>query len=97
MNIHSKTLLYSLNDPEQSSSIGASVVLKFFIQNKGSDLFHAVPELVKEALHVVKFCENNRAKSGVLKALVGLTKHHPKAVCQEMLNQNLPFDEYVPT
>lgn len=50
--IFSKSLLYSLNDPEQSSSIGASVVLKFFIQNKGSELFHALPELVKESLHV---------------------------------------------
>lgn len=52
----SKTLLAGLKDPEQSSAIGASVVLKFFIQQKGSELFHAVPDLVKECLGVsIKF------------------------------------------
>lgn len=50
--ICSKSLLYCLNDTEQSSAIGSSVVLKFFIQIKGSELFHAIPEFVKEALHV---------------------------------------------
>lgn len=48
----SKTLLQSLKDPEQSSAIGASVVLKFFIQQKGSELFHAIPDIVKESLAV---------------------------------------------
>lgn len=48
----SKCLLYSLNDPEQSSAIGASVVLKFFMQVKGAEMFHAIPELVKECLYV---------------------------------------------
>lgn len=48
----SKCLLYSLNDPEQSSAIGASVVLKFFMQVKGAEMYHAIPELIKECLHV---------------------------------------------
>ncbi|XP_017099571.2 maestro heat-like repeat-containing protein family member 1 [Drosophila bipectinata] len=87
-----KTLLYSLRDPEQSSTIGASVVLKFFIQQKGSELFHAIPDLVRDSLVALQLCEVPRAKSGVLKALVALTKHHPKLVCAEMLAQPLPFD-----
>ncbi|KAH8300821.1 hypothetical protein KR018_005563, partial [Drosophila ironensis] len=87
-----KTLLYSLRDPEQSSTIGASVVLKFFIQQKGSELFHAIPDLVLDSLVALQVCEVPRAKSGVLKALVALTKHHPKLVCAEMLAQPLPFD-----
>uniref|UniRef100_W8B438 HEAT repeat-containing protein 7A n=1 Tax=Ceratitis capitata TaxID=7213 RepID=W8B438_CERCA len=87
-----KTLLQGLRDPEQSSSIGASVVLKFFIQHKGSELFHAIPDLVKESLNAVRECDINRARSGVLKALVALTKHHPKLVCFEMLTQPLPYE-----
>ncbi|XP_016988226.1 maestro heat-like repeat-containing protein family member 1 [Drosophila rhopaloa] len=87
-----KTLLQSLRDPEQSSTIGASVVLKFFIQQKGSELFHAIPDLVRDSLLALQVCEVPRAKSGVLKALVALTKHHPKLVCAEMLAQPLPYD-----
>ncbi|XP_062140957.1 maestro heat-like repeat-containing protein family member 1 [Drosophila sulfurigaster albostrigata] len=90
-----KTLLQSLRDPEQSSTIGASVVLKFFIQQKGSELFHAIPDLVKGSLVALQLCDAPRAKSGVLKALVALTKHHPKLVCAEMLQQPLPYDEHL--
>ncbi|XP_055615310.1 maestro heat-like repeat-containing protein family member 1 isoform X2 [Toxorhynchites rutilus septentrionalis] len=91
----SKCLLYSLNDPEQSSAIGASVVLKFFMQIKGAEMFHAIPELVKECLYAVKICEVARARSGVLKSMLALTKHHPKLVCNELLTQSLPLEEYV--
>lgn len=35
-----------------------------------------------------------RAKTGVLKALVALAKHHPKSVCSEILAAPLPFDRY---
>lgn len=91
----SKTLLQSLRDPEQSSTIGASVVLKFFIQQKGSELFHAIPDLVRDSLLALQVCEVPRAKSGVLKALVALTKHHPKLVCAEMLSQPLPYDPHL--
>lgn len=87
--------MQSLRDPEQSSTIGASVVLKFFIQQKGSELFHAIPDLVKGSLLALQLCEVPRAKSGVLKALVALTKHHPKLVCAEMLQQPLPYDEHL--
>lgn len=90
-----KTLLQSLKDPEQSSAIGASVVLKFFIQQKGSELFHAIPDIVKESLAAIHNCEVNRAKSGVLKALVALTKHHPKLVSCEILAQQLPYEENI--
>ncbi|XP_075158391.1 maestro heat like repeat family protein c11.1 isoform X1 [Haematobia irritans] len=90
-----KTLLVGLKDPEHSSAIGASVVLKFFIQQKGSELFHAVPDLVKECLAAIHSCEVNRAKSGVLKAIVALTKHHPKLVMVEMLTQQLPYEENI--
>ncbi|XP_036218360.2 maestro heat-like repeat-containing protein family member 1 isoform X2 [Bactrocera oleae] len=90
-----KTLLQGLRDPEQSSSIGASVVLKFFIQHKGSELFHAIPDLVKDSLSAIRDCEINRARSGVLKALVALTKHHPKLVCFEMLTQPLPYESNI--
>ncbi|XP_067641697.1 maestro heat-like repeat-containing protein family member 1 [Eurosta solidaginis] len=90
-----KTLLQGLCDPEQSSSIGASVVLKFFIQHKGSELFHAIPDLVKESLSAIRNCDINRARSGVLKALVALTKHHPKLVCFEMLTQQLPYESNI--
>ncbi|KAH8408933.1 hypothetical protein KR009_004065 [Drosophila setifemur] len=90
-----KTLLLSLRDPEQSSTIGASVVLKFFIQQKGSELFHAIPDLVRDSLTALQLCEVPRAKSGVLKALVALTKHHPKLVCAEMLGQHLPYDSHL--
>lgn len=91
----SKCLLYSLNDPEQSSAIGASVVLKFFMQVKGAEMFHAIPELVKECLYAVKICEVSRARSGVLKSMLALTKHHPKLVCNEILGQSLPLEENV--
>lgn len=47
-----KTLLHCLHDTEESSAIGASVVLKFFMQLKGSELFHSIPEYVKDALAV---------------------------------------------
>ncbi|XP_055586615.1 maestro heat-like repeat-containing protein family member 1 [Uranotaenia lowii] len=91
----SKCLLYSLNDPEQSSAIGASVVLKHFMQIKGAEMFHAIPELVKECLYAIKICEVSKAQSAVLKSLLALTKHHPKLVCNEILSQSLPFEENV--
>lgn len=39
-------------------------------------------------------CTDPRAKTGVLKALIALAKHHPKLVCTEMLATNLPFQRY---
>jgi len=70
-------------------------VLKFFIQQKGSELFHAIPDLVTGSLVALQLCDAPRAKSGVLKALVALTKHHPKLVCAEILQQPLPYDEHL--
>uniref|UniRef100_A0A182KBM8 HEAT repeat protein n=1 Tax=Anopheles christyi TaxID=43041 RepID=A0A182KBM8_9DIPT len=91
----SKCLLYSVNDPESSSVIGASYVLKFFMHGKGSEMFHAIPELVKECLYAVKICEVPRAKTTILKSILALTKHHPKLVCNEILTQCLPLEEHV--
>ncbi|XP_055389561.1 maestro heat-like repeat-containing protein family member 1 [Condylostylus longicornis] len=90
-----KTLLNCLNDPETSSAIGASVVLKFFIQQKGAELFHCIPDMVKDCLNAIRNCNIERARSGVQKGLVALTKHHPKLVCNEILNQPLPFDDCI--
>ncbi|XP_037026601.1 maestro heat-like repeat-containing protein family member 1 [Bradysia coprophila] len=90
-----KTLLYCLHDTEESSAIGASVVLKFFMQLKGAELFHSIPEYVKDALAAINTCSIARARSGVLKSLVALTKHHPKLVCSEMFSQPLPFEKNV--
>lgn len=45
-------MLCAINDIEQSSAIGASAVFKYFIQIKGNELFHAIPEFVKESLQV---------------------------------------------
>lgn len=89
----SKTLMYCIKDPEPSSAIGASIVLKFFVQIKGADMFHAIPDLIKESLFVIRYTDNERAKSGILKSMVALTKHHPKLVCNEVLGQPLPFEE----
>uniref|UniRef100_A0A182W5M5 Uncharacterized protein n=1 Tax=Anopheles minimus TaxID=112268 RepID=A0A182W5M5_9DIPT len=91
----SKCLLYSVNDPESSSVIGASYVLKFFMHVKGSEMFHAIPELVKECLYAVKICEVPRAKTTILKSILALTKHHPKLVCNEILAQCLPLEDHV--
>lgn len=89
----SKSLLYTLNDVEQCSAIGSSLVLRFFVQIKGGEMFHAIGELVRDALHALITCKCSRARSGVLKALVALTKHHPLALCNEvMLCQPLPYD-----
>lgn len=87
----SKTLLNALDDSEQSSAVGAAIVLKNFIRLKGSELFHAVPELIKESLQTISDCGEPKAKSNVLKALVALAKHHPKLVCGEMLGAALPY------
>lgn len=38
-------------------------------------------------------CTTPRAKTGVLKALVALAKHHPKQVCTEMLATQIPFQK----
>lgn len=81
----------ALDDTEQSSAIGSAVVLKNFIRMKGGELFHAVPELVQESLKAINDCATSRAKTGVLKAMVALAKHHPKIVCSEMLQTQLPF------
>lgn len=88
---HSKTLLYALDDSELSSAIGAAIVLKNFIRLKGGELFHAVPELIKESLRAINECNETKTKVNVLKALVALAKHHPKLVCSEMLDNPLPF------
>uniref|UniRef100_T1H3N0 Maestro-like HEAT-repeats domain-containing protein n=1 Tax=Megaselia scalaris TaxID=36166 RepID=T1H3N0_MEGSC len=56
-----------------------------------------IPELVNESFSAIKYIDVSRAraKSGVLKSIVALTKHHPKLVCNEMLSQSLPFEENV--
>uniref|UniRef100_A0A336MNJ8 CSON014643 protein n=1 Tax=Culicoides sonorensis TaxID=179676 RepID=A0A336MNJ8_CULSO len=91
----SKTLMYCIKDPEVSSGIGASMVLKFFMQLKGSEMFHAIPDLIKDGFFVIRYCENLRAKNGVIKSIVALTKHHPKLVCNEILAQPLPYEENI--
>lgn len=48
----SKILLKALDDTEESSAVGSAIVLKNFIRLKGSELFHAVPELVQDSLLV---------------------------------------------
>lgn len=50
--VFSKILLKALDDTEESSAVGSAIVLKNFIRLKGSELFHAVPELVQESLLV---------------------------------------------
>lgn len=82
-----------MDDPEPSSAFGAAIILKNFVQLKGAEMFHAVPELVKDCLRTVTLCSNNRVKSGVLKTLLALTKHHPKLVCSEMMAQGLPYQK----
>lgn len=53
----SKILLKALDDTEESSAVGSAIVLKHFIRLKGSELFHAVPELVQDSLLVrSNFC-----------------------------------------
>lgn len=37
-------------------------------------------------------CHGYEGKTGLLKALIALTKHFPQQVCNEMLNHDLPFD-----
>lgn len=48
----SKTLLKAVDDNELSSAIGSAVVLKNFIRLRGAELYHAVPEIVQDALAV---------------------------------------------
>ena len=91
----SKTLLYHLNDSDSNASAGAALVLNYFIQIKGSEMFHAIPDLVKDSFHALKICDNPNTRLNLYLSLVSLTKHHPKLVCAEMLLQPLPFDENV--
>lgn len=91
----SKTLLYHLNDSDLNASAGAALVLNYFIQLKGSEMFHAIPDLVKDSFHALKTCDNFNTKTNIYLSLVSLTKHHPKLVCAEMLLQPLPYDENV--
>ncbi|KAG5684005.1 hypothetical protein PVAND_013258 [Polypedilum vanderplanki] len=91
----SKSLLYNLHDTDWSSSAGAALVLNFFIQVKGSEIFHAIPDLVKDSFHALTVCEYPGTKTNIYDALVSLTKFHPKLVCAEMLMQSLPFDKNV--
>lgn len=46
------TLVSCVNDPEQSSAIGAAIVLKFFVRIKGQVFFHNVTAFVQECLGV---------------------------------------------
>lgn len=91
----SKTLLYNINDCDSNASAGAALVLNYFIQLKGSEMFHAIPDLVKDSFHALKSCDNVNTKMNLYLSLVSLTKHHPKLVCAEMLMQPLPYDENV--
>ncbi|XP_070495465.1 maestro heat-like repeat-containing protein family member 1 isoform X2 [Chironomus tepperi] len=91
----SKALLYNLNDPDWSASAGAALVLNSFIQVKGSEIFHAIPDLVKDSFHALKVCDNSGTRTNIYLSLVSLTKFHPKLVCAEMLMQPLPYDENI--
>lgn len=90
-----KTLLYNINDSDANASAGAALVTNYFIQLKGSEMFHAIPDLVKDSFHALKTCDNLNTKTNLFSSLVSLTKHHPKLVCAEMLLQPLPYDENV--
>lgn len=91
----SKALLYNLNDLDFSASAGAALVLNYFIQVKGSEIFHAIPDLVKDSFHALKVCDNAGTRTNIYLSLVSLTKFHPKLVCAEMLMQPLPYDENI--
>lgn len=91
----SKALLYNLNDSDFNASAGSALVLNFFIQVKGSEIFHAIPDLVKDSFHALKVCENSGTRTNIYLSLVSLTKFHPKLVCAEMLMQPLPYDENI--
>lgn len=91
----SKTLLYNINDSDSNASAGAALVLNYFVQLKGAEMFHAIPDLVKDTFHALKVCDNLNTKTSLFHSLVSLAKHHPKLVCAEMLLQPLPFDENV--
>lgn len=117
--LSSKILLKALDDTEESSAVGSAIVLKNFIRLKGSELFHAVPELVHDSLlasvyrnsnttfcslnklfamlrlQAIADCATPRAKAHVLKALVALTAHHQKSVCNEMLATQIPFQAHI--
>lgn len=89
----SKHLLYQLNDSDANASAGAALVLNYFIQMKGSEMFHAIPEIIKDSFHALKTCENEGTRGNLFLSLVSLAKHHPKLVCEEMLLQTLPYDK----
>lgn len=91
----SKALLYNLHDSDANASAGAALVLNFFIKIKGSEIFHAIPDLVKDSFHALKVCDNAGTRKNIYMALVSLTKFHPKLVTAEMLLQTLPFDANV--
>lgn len=91
----SKALLYNLNDSDGSASAGSALVLNFFIKIKGSEIFHAIPDLVKDSFHALKVCDNEGTRKNIYLSLVSLTKFHPKLVTAEMLLQPLPFDANV--
>lgn len=91
----SKALLYNLNDYDSNASAGSALVLNFFIKIKGSEIFHAIPDLVKDSFHALKICDNQSTRKNIYLALVSLTKFHPKLVTAEMLLQPLPYDANV--
>jgi hypothetical protein len=92
----SKALLYNLNDPDLNSSAGSALVLNFFIKIKGSEIFHAIFDLVRDSFYALNLSiDNISTRTNIYHSLVSLTKFHPKLVCAEILLQPLPFDENV--
>lgn len=91
----SKHLLYQLNDSDPNACSGGALVLNYFIQMKGSEMFHAIPDIIKDSFHALKTCENEGTRGNLFLSLVSLTKHHPKLVCEEMLLQTLPYDKNI--
>uniref|UniRef100_A0A1B6DAP1 Maestro heat-like repeat-containing protein family member 1 n=1 Tax=Clastoptera arizonana TaxID=38151 RepID=A0A1B6DAP1_9HEMI len=85
-----KSLLEGLSDMEPVNIESLGEILVCFIQLKGGEMFHHINDILADFLLRLGGL-NTTSHSGVLKAVLSIAKHHPKAVVSTLLSQALPL------
>uniref|UniRef100_A0A1B6KA60 Maestro heat-like repeat-containing protein family member 1 n=1 Tax=Graphocephala atropunctata TaxID=36148 RepID=A0A1B6KA60_9HEMI len=84
------TLLQGLSDLEPANVDSVGDILAHFFQVKGSELYHHINDILNLLLLRLAAL-NPSSRSGAMRTVLYIAKHHPKAVVNTLLDQPLPL------
>ncbi|XP_054283514.1 maestro heat-like repeat-containing protein family member 1 [Macrosteles quadrilineatus] len=90
LNHFADTVLQGLSDLEPANVEAVCDILVHFFQAKGGELYHHINDIL--ALLLTRLAAlNPTSRTGAVRTLLPLAKHHPKAMVNTLLAQPLPW------